>query len=77
MSASDSLPPPVRLEHLFVVRVWYEAGAADPDAWRGSIEHTATGARRYFTDFGSLTAFIATETRLPQAPRRLDGNFPP
>jgi hypothetical protein len=56
-----------RVEHLFVVRVWYEAGASDPESWRGSIEHIVSGARRYFSDFGTLTAFIAAETRPAQA----------
>jgi hypothetical protein len=67
---------PGRVEHLFVVRVWYEAGLADPTAWRGSIENTASGARRYFTDFQGLTSFIATETRPPQAPHVLDSKSP-
>jgi len=68
---------PVRVEHLFVVRVWYEAGAADPTSWRGSVENAGSGARRYFTDFQSLTSFIAAETRPPQAPHVLEGKSSP
>jgi hypothetical protein len=53
---------PARIEHLFLVRVWYESGSAN-SAWRGSVENTATGARRYFTDYGTLTAFLALESK--------------
>jgi hypothetical protein len=54
--------PARRIEHLFVVRVWYELGALHDAAWRGSVENMATGARRYFTDYGTLMAFIATQS---------------
>jgi hypothetical protein len=51
-----------RVEHLFVVRIWREAGANDRDAWRGSVEHVATGARRYFAALAELDAFILRST---------------
>jgi len=47
-----------RIEHLFVVRTWFEAGAEDSSAWRGYVEHVTTGARRYFAEFAELDAFI-------------------
>jgi len=48
-----------RVEHLFVVRIWFEAGAHEGDAWRGSVEHVATGTRRYFAALDELDAFVA------------------
>jgi hypothetical protein len=63
INADDPAPvTPRRTEHLFVVRIWYEPGCAQGAAWRGSVEHAANGARRYFADYGTLTAFIATES---------------
>ncbi len=59
-AAADGRPR--RIERLFIVRIWYESGSARGAAWRGSVENTATGARRYFADYATLTAFIATET---------------
>jgi len=47
-----------RIEHLFVVRIWFEAGAEDSSAWRGYVEHVTTGARRYFSVLGELDGFI-------------------
>jgi hypothetical protein len=73
----DSSERSARVEHLFVVRVWYEAGAATAEAWRGSVEHTGSGARRYFADFASLTAFIAAEVRPAQASLAVDGKATP
>lgn len=67
---------PARTEHLFVVRVWYAAGVAHADAWRGSVEHPASGARRYFSDYPTLTAFIATEARPLQIHEEADGTRP-
>jgi hypothetical protein len=57
----------VRDEHLFVVRVWREAGAAGPNAWRGSVEHVESGLRRYFVDLDDLRAFIVAEAWHAQA----------
>ncbi len=59
--------PPLRDEHLFVVRVWREAGASGPGAWRGSVEHIDSGQRKYFADLDDLRAFIVTEAWRPQA----------
>lgn len=45
----------------FVVRIWLErreiAGA--PAAWRGMIEHVASGKRRYFLDLDGIVVFLA------------------
>jgi hypothetical protein len=54
-----------RVEHLFVVRIWFEAGANGRSAWRGSVEHVDTGARRYFSALAELDAFILRSTDDP------------
>lgn len=47
-------------EAAFIVRVWLEqreiAGA--PAAWRGSIEHVASGKVRYITNLDEIKHFI-------------------
>jgi hypothetical protein len=52
MDASDS-----RNQSLFIVRIWKESGR-DKEAWRGSVEHIATGQRLYFTSLNDLNDFI-------------------
>lgn len=48
------------LRHLFIVRVWLEAGDSSHAAqWRGSVEHTLSGQRLYFTSLEDLVDFIA------------------
>jgi hypothetical protein len=47
-----------RVEHLFIVRVWFEPGAAPGDEWRGSVEHVPSGSRRYFGALADLQSFI-------------------
>lgn len=45
----------------FIVRVWCETGGATADvvrAWRGSIEHVASGERTYFTELDTVLAFM-------------------
>jgi hypothetical protein len=49
--------------HIFVVRVWREAGGEQAGQWRGSVEQPATGQRFYFTALEELADFIAL--RLP------------
>jgi len=58
-----------RVEHLFVVRVWFEPGAVAGDEWRGSVEHVPSGARRYFGALADLEAFIRRAAGGPVAPR--------
>jgi hypothetical protein len=76
MPPSEHSERPARVEHLFVVRVWYEAGETALSPWRGSVEHAGSGARRYFTDYAALTAFIAGEAGPPpRASAGLDGSL--
>jgi hypothetical protein len=45
----------------FIVRVWCESGGEVPGAvraWRGSIEHVATGERSFFMDLEAVIAFM-------------------
>lgn len=45
----------------FIVRVWCESGGEVPGAvraWRGSVEHVATGERSYFTELDAVIAFM-------------------
>ena len=44
----------------FVVRLWRES--PDRSAWRGWVQHVATGETGYFTDPTGLLAFIETYT---------------
>jgi hypothetical protein len=50
---------PDRVEHLFIVRMWREPGTP-PTTWRGSVEHTETKERVYFSSLVALTAFVET-----------------
>jgi hypothetical protein len=52
------MSPAVRIEHLFIVRIWYERGLAPPASWRGSVEHPATKRRFYFASYVALVDFI-------------------
>jgi hypothetical protein len=56
---------PDRVEHLFIVRMWREPGTPHT-TWRGSVEHTETKERVYFSSLVALTAFV--ETCLAGAP---------
>ncbi|PZS05761.1 MAG: hypothetical protein DLM69_00665 [Candidatus Chloroheliales bacterium] len=48
------------VRHLFIVRVWLEAGDASHAAqWRGSVEHVPAGPHLYFTSLEDLVDFIA------------------
>lgn len=44
----------------FIVRVWCESGEAPGvvRAWRGSIEHVASGERSFFTELDAVIAFM-------------------
>lgn len=44
----------------FIVRVWCESGETPGAvrAWRGSIEHVASGQRSFFTELDVVTAFM-------------------
>jgi hypothetical protein len=53
-------------QHLFIVRIWYEARRPTPQPWRGSVEHVPSGQRIYFASLGDLNDFISL---------RLNGRF--
>jgi hypothetical protein len=44
----------------FIVRVWCESGEAPGAvrAWRGSIEHVASGERSFFTELHAVITFM-------------------
>jgi hypothetical protein len=44
----------------FIVRVWCESGEVPGTvrAWRGSIEHVASGERSFFTELDAVIAFM-------------------
>jgi hypothetical protein len=45
----------------FIVRVWCESGGEIPGAvraWRGSIEHVASGERSFFMDLEAVITFM-------------------
>jgi hypothetical protein len=51
-----------RQQHLFIVRLWHEPSQiAAPGQWRGSVEHTSSGQRRYFIALGDLADFVADQ----------------
>jgi hypothetical protein len=51
-----------RVEHLFIVRVWYERSNGRDSAWRGSVEHVPSQTRFYFSELGALNDFMATQS---------------
>ncbi len=46
-----------RREHVFVVRMWREAGVLRETDWRGFVDDSA-GHRLYFTGFADLNDFF-------------------
>jgi hypothetical protein len=44
----------------FIVRVWCESGEVPGAvrAWRGSVEHVASGNRSFFTELHAVIAFM-------------------
>jgi len=42
----------------FLLRVVVQDGAGTPDAWRGRIQHVATGDERHFGDIEEVIKFI-------------------
>jgi hypothetical protein len=47
-----------RVEALFVIRLWREAGGESSEGWRGYVEHVPSKQRLYFSDFTDLTDFM-------------------
>lgn len=50
---------PTSTEHVFIVRIWHEAGQAAGAAWRGQVEHAPSRQRMYFSNLRDLDDFIA------------------
>jgi hypothetical protein len=49
----------MRSKDAFLVNLWIERGDGEkPAAWRGSVEHVASGRRLYFNEIAILTAFL-------------------
>jgi hypothetical protein len=51
-----------RTEHVFLVRMWQERGA-DDTAWRGSVQHVATGKRLFIGSPGEAADFMSLQLR--------------
>jgi hypothetical protein len=51
-----------RVEHLFIVRVWYERRGEQTSHWRGSVEHVPSSTRYYFSEFRALADFVAANS---------------
>jgi hypothetical protein len=50
-----------RVEHLFIVRIWYEQRGDRASQWRGSVEHVPTQTRYYFSELRALDEFVAAQ----------------
>lgn len=46
---------------LFTVRIWLDGTGQPQGAWRGKVQHPASGAWRYFQDWAVLTAFLQSQ----------------
>lgn len=55
------MPQTQRRSDSFVLRIWWEDGGESP-AWRGWVQHAATGETRYFGHVADLLAFVETHT---------------
>lgn len=50
----------------FIVRVWCETGdspAGEVRAWRGSVEHVASGQRAFFQELDAVISFMTPHLR--------------
>ncbi len=52
-------------EHLFIIRIWQEAGQTPTGPWHGTVEHIPSARGLYFASLNDLADFIAL---------RLNGN---
>jgi hypothetical protein len=59
---------PAPPQHLFVVRLWSEAGNTAQAPCRGSVEYVPTGQKFYFTSINDLTDFIALKATIQLTP---------
>jgi len=48
-------------EQVFLVRMWPAQPAAARQGWRGSVQHVATGRKRYISGLADVMEFISAE----------------
>jgi hypothetical protein len=63
-----------RLEHRFVVHVWFESAGRTNGQWRGEVDHVGHGRRLYFSSLGDLVDFIKIRLGEPAVPGAADRN---
>jgi len=57
-----------RQEHLFVIRIWEEAGRENAaPTWRGSAQHVPSGQQLYFASLRDMNDFITLKTGYPSS----------
>ena len=56
--------------HSFVIRIWHEAVDREGNAiaWRGFVDHVASGKRLYFHDIHGIVRFIQEQAGLNARP---------
>jgi len=54
-----------RSDHLFVVRIWREAGKDSNGQWRGSVDHVGSGRKQYFATTSDLVEFVMQRLEEP------------
>ncbi|NOZ51152.1 MAG: hypothetical protein GXP37_14070 [Chloroflexi bacterium] len=69
--------PTPRQEHLFVIRIWEEAGPQDSaSGWRGLAQHIASGQQVYFTSLRDMNDFMVLKTGQPPPREDVAGVVP-
>jgi hypothetical protein len=48
-------------ERVFLVRMWPAQPSANRHAWRGSVQHVASGRKLYVSGLADVVEFITTE----------------
>jgi hypothetical protein len=48
-------------EQVFLVRMWPVQSSANKHAWRGSVQHVASGRKLYLSGLADLVEFVTTE----------------
>ena len=55
------MPDDESRDQVFLVRLWHAKQSADKRAWRGSIQHIASGRRLYVTGIADVVEFITNK----------------